>query len=314
MRPRLPLLLFWLALLVLVPQVPAAEPKAATLEAFDRYVQASEQQMEGELRPGHSFLWIDSLGDKERAKKLAELRRGELLTRRLETSEDGRDFDVPDGLIHHWTSLAFLPGARISELLRVLQDYDHHAEIYAPRVRRSKLLYRDGETFHNFVQFYRKSLRTVSLNAEFDARFSEPGPHRAECRARSTRIAELAQADNPDSPELPPAKDHGYLWRMNNYFRMEEKDGGVYLQLITLALSRDLPRGLGWLLRPLIRRIARESLEEYLTATRRAVESHRSTPLARVILASLEKISRGNPPRAIDLPSSRARILSIFWG
>jgi len=41
----------------------------------------------------------------------------------------------------------------------------------------------------------------------------------------SLQIAELEHPDQPDSPELAVGQGHGYLWRLNNYWWLEEKDG-----------------------------------------------------------------------------------------
>jgi hypothetical protein len=31
----------------------------------------------------------------------------------------------------------------------------------------------------------------------------------------------------PDEREREPGHDHGFLWRLNSYWRFEERDGGV---------------------------------------------------------------------------------------
>ena len=41
----------------------------------------------------------------------------------------------------------------------------------------------------------------------------------------------------------------------------EERDGGLYLQLEAVSLTRSIPRGFGWAVRPYIESIPRESLE-----------------------------------------------------
>jgi len=67
----------------------------------------------------------------------------------------------------------------------------------------------------------------------------------------STKIAEVKDSDHPDGEEWPVGQGRGYLWRLNTYWRFEEKDGGVYMQCEALSLTRDIPLGLGWLLKPL---------------------------------------------------------------
>ena len=65
--------------------------------------------------------------------------------------------------------------------------------------------------------------------------------------------------------------DSGFLWRMNAYWRLEEADGGVFAECVSVTLSRGVPTGLGWLINPFIRDMPRESLEATLESTRGAV-------------------------------------------
>jgi len=55
---------------------------------------------------------------------------------------------------------------------------------------------------------------------------------------------------------------------------MEERDGGVYLQSEVASLTRDIPTGLGWMIRPFVTDIPKESLTFTLQATRKAVQGH----------------------------------------
>lgn len=66
-------------------------------------------------------------------------------------------------------------------------------------------------------------------------------------------------------------EDGGYLWRMNLYWRLEQEDDGVFAECHSLSLSRDIPRGVGWIVKPFVRSMPRESLEQSLQATRLAV-------------------------------------------
>jgi len=61
---------------------------------------------------------------------------------------------------------------------------------------------------------------------------------------------------------------------METWWRVEEKDGGVYLQNQVVSLSRDVPVGLDWLIEPFVRGIPKESLEFTLGSARRAVLAH----------------------------------------
>jgi len=95
----------------------------------------------------------------------------------------------------------------------------------------------------------------------------------------SLQIAELEHPDQPDSPELAVGQGHGYLWRLNNYWRLEEKDGGVYMQVETIALSRDIPAMFAWFVNPLIQRVSHQSVANLLNATRRGLAPSDRTKL-----------------------------------
>jgi hypothetical protein len=47
-----------------------------------------------------------------------------------------------------------------------------------------------------------------------------------------------------------------------------ERDGGTYVQCESISLTRDIPIGFGWMIRPFVTSIPRESLEFTLTTTR----------------------------------------------
>lgn len=243
----------------------AADLSPRSVEAFNRYIEASEARM----KAGESFLWLDTQPAAQRAKRLAELKQGGLLIERLRTRSGGRDIDVPDALVHHWVGAVFVPGATVDDALALLQDYNRHGEIYRPAVARSKLISRDGDVFRFYLRFFQKKVITVVLNSEHEARFSRPGPDRAEGRIYSTRIAEVENPDTPQERELPVGRDGGYLWRLNTYWRLLERDGGLYIECESMSLTRGIPFGLGWIVGPFVTSVPRESLEFTLTTTRK---------------------------------------------
>src|SRR5258708_1907574 len=255
----------------------AAEPAAANLKpntvvAFDEYVQVTDARNNEELRRGTNLLWIDGLPESERAQAYEELKRGEVKMQKLETRENGEKIRCPGGMIHHWTGVVFIPGAKLGDVLRVLQDYDHHAQYYAPDVELSKIESRDGDHFVVFLRFRRHKIITVVLNTEHDVRYFRDSETREHSRSSATRIAEVENAGKPNESEKAPGEDGGFLWRMETWWRMEERDGGVYVQSEVVSLTRDIPAGLGWLIGPFVTSIPKETLTFTLEATRKAVE------------------------------------------
>ena len=241
----------------------AAELKPQTVAAFNRYVQLTEARISAEQQEGQPFL--------HGALDFATLRKGELAIQRLQTREKGREIDIPDGIVHHWVGTVFVPGATVDRAVALLQDYNRHAEIYAPNVARSKVLSRDGDTFRVYLRFFMKQVLTVVVNSDHDARFERPRPDRAASRIISTRIAEVENPGTPQEKEKPVGNDGGYLWRLNSYWRFVEKDGGTYVQCESISLTRGIPTGFGWLVGPFVSGIPRETLTFTLETTRRTL-------------------------------------------
>ena len=264
---------FFAAFVVLVTlsgPLRAADLQPRTVAAFDEYVRATEAQMAPD-----PFLRIDGLPDVERRQRLAALGRSELFIERLSTRADGKAIDVPGGLIHHWIGAVFVPGAALTQALDLLQDYDRHAEIYAPAIARSKLVSRDGNVFRADLRFYMKKVISVVVDTENEAHFTRLAPDRAQSRIHSLRIAEVSDPGTPQERQHPVGHDGGFLWRLYTYWRFLERDGGTYVQCEAISLTRGIPFVLGWLIGPFVTSIPRESLAFTLETTRRTLASPR---------------------------------------
>jgi hypothetical protein len=263
---------FCLLLGLFMASAHAAVLKSETAAAFDHYVRVTIDMQASDLRRDRFFI-IDRLPDASRQEMYAKLRRGEIYIEQLQTRDDGRPIHIPGGMVHHWAGVMFIPGATLAQVAAVLQDYDHHKDIYAPDVRQSKLLERDVDEARIYYQLYHKATVTVVINATFDVHFANDGPTRGLSRSYSTRMAEVENPDTPQQRELPVGNDHGYLWRLDTYWRIEEKDGGAYVQLESIALSRNIPLIFAWLVNPLTKSLPRSVISNLLTATRKAVSS-----------------------------------------
>jgi len=268
---------FLLSLELLAPQGPevmSADLKPQTLEAFARYVQATESRIQQELaRPG-AFLYLEGLPEPRHSQALAAVKRGEIYMERLQALDaSGREIKAPDGIIHHWMGAAFIPGANLRATLELVKDYNHHQDIYKPEVVRSRLVSRAGNDFKIYYRLRKKKVITVTLNTDHDVHYFPVDATHCYSQSVATRIAEVADADQPSEHEKPIGHDSGFLWRMNSYWRFEEKDGGVYVECESVSLTRDIPTGLGWLIRPFITGIPKESLLMTMGSTRSALEA-----------------------------------------
>jgi hypothetical protein len=250
------------------PAAAAAELQNRTTQAFDRSVRLTEARLNGNV----PFLWIDGLPEARRREALDAVRRNELSIERLETKDNGREIDAPGGMIHHWVGTAFVPGATIDQALSILQNYNEHHRIYAPTVAASKLQSRDGDRFTFFLRFVMKKVITVVVNTDHEAVFRKPAADRAEGWIHSTRIAEVENPGTPTEREKPVGNDGGYLWRLNTYWRLLARDGGLYIHCESVSLSRGIPTGFGWIVGPFVTSIPRESLTFTLDTTRRQLE------------------------------------------
>lgn len=248
-----------------------AKLKAETQAAFERYIKLTEARNQGELLRGTNLLWVDDLPSEQRVEAYAALKRGEVKMQKLEILEGGKPIRCPGGLIHHWTGVVFVPVAKLDDVLGMLEDYDHHSVYFAPDVERSKIESRNGEHFRVFLRFRRHKVITVVLNTEHEIEYFRDESERAHSRSSAVRVAEVENAGKRDEREKTPGDDGGYLWRMETWWRMEERDGGVYVQSEVVSLTRDIPAVLSWLVSPFVTSIPKETLTATLVATRRAV-------------------------------------------
>jgi len=247
---------------------PTLQP--ATIRAFEIYVAATEARFGKSLRRPE-FFWIDELPAEKRAEAYERLKSGKVEMRRVNGEQGAETSAIPGGMIHDWQGMVFIPGAKLDEVLEFLKDYNSRATDYAPDVERCKIEEHDGDHFRVFMRFRRKKIITVVLNTEQEIWYYRDSPTRAHSRSTATRIAEVENAGTPKEKEKPPGEDSGFMWRLETWWRMEERDGGVYVENEVVSLTRDIPAGLGWMIEPFVTAIPKESLEFTMEMTRRGV-------------------------------------------
>lgn len=270
---------------LLIPQTPevmSADLKPPTLEAFERYVQATEARIAKELTRPETFLYLDGLPEPRRAQVLAMLRRGEVFMERLKTQDaSGQEMKAPDALIHHWMGAVFIPCATLRQTLEVAQDYDRHQDIYQPEVVRSKLVARNGNDFKIYYRLRKKKfVVTMTYNTDHDVHYYPVDARHCHSRSYTTRIAEVADADKPSEREKPVGRDRGFFWRLYSYWRFEEREGGIYVECEAISLTRDIPM-LAIVFKPLVTDLPKESLQMTMGSTRRAVGERVGTACAK---------------------------------
>ena len=271
---RFTLTAVWAAWFALADPAGGADLQGKTLAAFDQYVQVAEKQIDAQLERPDAYLWVESLPGEKREAAMAHLRSGQVVIERLDSLEPtiaanaGKPISVPGGLIHHWIGTVFIPGATLGETLALLEDYDHQRDYFHPDVMRSTILRRDGGDFTILLRLYKKKVITTVLDTEHQVHYELVDRTHAWSRSRTTRIQEVENAGEPTERLEPVGHDRGFLWRMNTYWRFEQKDGGTYVECQSISLTRDIPEGLGWMIGSYVTSVPRESLTFTLLATR----------------------------------------------
>lgn len=272
----------------------AAELNPETLKAWDKYVEAQNLRV-AESSEANPFLWSDQGGDRNR-----RLREGEVL---IEPMGENPKM-VPHGLIHHWIGAMFLPNTDLDNVLKVVRDYDKYKEYYAPNVIESSLLRRAGTNDTVSLLMLNKAVvAKFALEVEFQSSYAPLSKNRCYSVAYSTQVREIEEYGQADQHPLAPNTGHGYIWRLYNVSRFEQRDGGVYIEMEAVALSRDVPTALRWVVNPAVRRTSRGSMLVSLKKTQEAV-------LARNEVASRAAANDGQ----IDEKSTLAQKAAVAGG
>lgn len=264
--------LFWfvIALSIAGNTAQAIELKKKTIDAFNTYTRLTEERIEQE-KSKPAFLYFDQLPADQKKALQQRMSAGEVVIERMKTLDHGKEIDVPDGMIHHWRAIVFVPGTTLAKTIALVQDYNHHSVIYKPDVQRSRLLQRDGNDFHIYYRLRRKKVITVVMDTQYDVHYEPLDPTRMASKSISTSIREIENPGEPNEQAKPVGDDNGFMWRLNTYWHMEERDGGVYIQCEAVSLSRDIPTGFGWMIRPFVESVPKESLMFTLGRTREAL-------------------------------------------
>lgn len=236
-----------------------------TVRAWDAYVAATEARIAGELSAARGFLVMDGAanGAGDRAAMLA----GHVPVAGMQTLDAaGQPFAVPRGTITHWRGSIFVPGLILEAVLARAQQPSERGP-FQPEVLALRVLERRPDGLRLFIKMTRQKLVTVTYNSEHELTYRRHTSARASSRSVATKIAEL-ETTSAGEHERAPADDHGFLWRLNSYWRYEQVAGGVVVELESLSLSRGIPTGLGLVARPIVNRVAHESMTRTLTAFR----------------------------------------------
>jgi hypothetical protein len=233
-----------------------------TMAAYRKYIAELETRLRAQNQSQSGFLWIDS----DPARRSA-VRNGEIVTQKIKAQE------VPGGMIQHWIGGELLPGATLAQVEQVDQDYADYSRIYAPDISRPKVLSHTGDRYVVSYRITKTKVLTAVEDTVHAIEYEPLGPGRLAMQSRSQSVRQVDDAGKPSEHVLPEGEGDGFLWAMNSYWRMQARDGGVYVECEAVTLSRAVPMGLGLMVNPILQSFAEESLKRTLEAKRQAVRS-----------------------------------------
>ncbi len=246
-------------MLLLAAALTAEEPTPAAVAGFNDYVGRLEARLDAQHRSkngdGEGFLApVDG----------ARLRRGEVVIEHL-TPATGAE--LPGALIHDWRGTASVPGATGADFERVMREFERYPGFYSPQVLRARVLMQQGDHYQATMRVRQQHILTVVMDTTYDINFGRLDAQHGYSTSRSTKISEIDSPGRANERALSANEEHGFLWRLNTYWSYEERDGGLYIQIESVTLTRSIPTGLGWMIGPFVESVPRESLEFTLRAT-----------------------------------------------
>ena len=123
------------------------------------------------------------------------------------------------------------------------------------------------------VWHHRVLMVDAAARGDYKTELHNVDPNRAYGVTRASRIQEIQGFGQREEHLLAPDTGSGFIWRIRSVSRYEERDGGVYLEMEALALTRDIPTSMRWIVSPVVNHLSINSLKTTLRQTRDAVRS-----------------------------------------
>lgn len=288
--PRPDVMLLCAALLLPI-QAHGANLRSETVAAWDNYGQTVSASMQDRVRPSGNFLW--TYEDPER---VARVHAGEVV---VAAAPGQNPRKVAGGLIHHWIGAAFLAGMKLDDVLEVTRDYDRYKEFYRPSVKQSKTILRGhANDIFSMLLINRTFFLKSALDADYQATNVRLDDRRFYSVSKTTRVQEIEDYGQAGEHQIPEGEGSGYIWKLLSIGRLEQADGGVYVEMETVALSRDIPGVMRVVVDPIVRRVSRSAILTSITQTEDAVRSN-----------CLAAVKPANSPANVEHASSAAAAL-----
>jgi len=238
----------------------------ATAQAWEDFVRTENARMVQRANSGEHFLWVDEEPD-----RLAKVRAGEV---EIAPLVNGGYTKVPSGLIHHWIGAIFIPDTRIDDVLHVVRDYPRYKVLYQPSVTDSKAISTsEAKDRFSTLMVNRKFLLKSAFEVDYESCYVRQNEHQLYSFMRSTRIQEIEDYGSAGQHMLREGEGSGIMWKAFSVTRYAERDGGIYIEVEAMGLTRDIPSTLHWLVDPIVRRLAKSALMVSLRQTEKASKS-----------------------------------------
>jgi hypothetical protein len=259
---------------VLLGKIPvpanASELQPETVNAWNEYVRSADLQMKDRLSGKASFLWTNESPDRRQ-----RVARGGIV---VASVLPHGTLKVPKGLIHHWIGSVFIPGATIDSISALLQNYGAYKDFYKPVVVDSKMMGCTSTDPRFWMLWQTKVLFiTAAVEGQYQAHQVRVDSRRGYDISDSLVVQEIDNYGHAGQRLLPDGTGSGYIWRVHSIARYEQRDGGVNLELEAIALTRDIPTSVRWLVNPIVNRLSTNSLTTTLEQTRDAINTTASS-------------------------------------
>jgi len=193
----------WAALAALAgsaPWLPAQRLKPESLQEFAAYVQSAEVRIAARRDSPHAGPSV-----------------------RTAPGNGANPHRIAGAMVYDWIGTIFIPGVPVDRLVRMLQDYDHRSEYFPDVVASARLLCRSGAGSFGFTMRLKEP---VVADVDSQVEWERLDEHRWRCRSISGDVREIGT-------------HHGYLYRLNSYWRFLDDGRGVAVEGETVTLSDE---------------------------------------------------------------------------
>lgn len=255
-------------LIALATITEARDLKPATLSAYERYVALTGQRLAAERAGAAPFMWIDRQPPATRDALMTRLRRGEVVTERLETMDQGRSITVDGGLIHHWLGTVLMPNVSVDRAVSFVQAYEDYPRVFGPMIQRARVLTHEGDHYVVSMRTSVKKVITVVMDIDYVVDYHRLSP----TRTWTTNVAtNMYQVDNPGTTaerREPVDRTSGLLWRFWMSCAFDQRAEGSLEQCESISLTRGIPFGIAWFIKPFVTGVPREFMTFTLSRVR----------------------------------------------